>query len=89
MATSDGKGHAKRDMVEWMIPPLWPWKIIMLPARGPRPTLKGESVLTLRLMDDVQLPQVAASHRPGLAFLWASSAERRAVSERRLLRLAQ
>jgi len=53
-----GKGHAKRDTVEWMLPPLWPWKVIMLPARGPRPTLKGESVMTLRLMDDVQLPQV-------------------------------
>jgi len=56
----DGKGHAKRDIVEWMIPPLWPWKIIMLPARGPRPTLKGETALSLRLMDDVEIPQVAA-----------------------------
>jgi hypothetical protein len=54
-----GKGHATRDVVEWMLPPLWPWKVLMLPARGPRPTLKGESVMTLRLMDDVQLPQVA------------------------------
>lgn len=54
-----GKGHAKRDVVEWMLPPLWPWKVIMLPARGPQPALKGESVMTLRLMDDVQLPQVA------------------------------
>jgi len=43
---------------EWMIPPLWPWKVIMLPARGPRPTLKVTSVLTLRLMDDVQVTQV-------------------------------
>lgn len=64
----DGKGHAKRDVVEWMIPPLWPWKIIMLPARGPRPTLKGESVLTLRLMDDVQLPQVAQTFGPDWHF---------------------
>jgi len=31
----------------------------MLPARGPRPALKGESVMTLRLMDDVQVPQLA------------------------------
>jgi hypothetical protein len=54
-----GKGHAKRDIVEWMLPPLWPWKVIMLPARGPRPTLKNETALTLRLMDDVQIPQVA------------------------------
>jgi hypothetical protein len=56
----DGKGHAKRDVVEWMLPPLWPWKVVMLPARGPRPQLKGETVLSLRLMDDVQIPQVAA-----------------------------
>src|SRR6516162_2546952 len=53
----DGKGHPKRDVVEWMLPPLWPWKVIMLPARGPRPTLKGETVLSLRLMDDVQIPR--------------------------------
>src|SRR5271167_3956020 len=60
----DGKGHAKRDVVEWMLPPLWPWKVIMLPARGPRPTLKGETVLSLRLMDDVELPQVASAAVP-------------------------
>lgn len=63
-----GKGHAKRDIVEWMLPPLWPWKIIMLPARGPRPTLKGESRLTLRLMDDVQIPQVSATNGPDWHF---------------------
>lgn len=63
-----GKGHATRDVVEWMIPPLWPWKIITLPARGPRPTLKGESQLTLRLMDDVQIPQVAQSNGPDWHF---------------------
>jgi hypothetical protein len=64
----DGKGHAKRDVVEWMIPPLWPWKIIMLPARGPRPALKGESQLTLRLMDDVQMPQVSQTFGPDWHF---------------------
>jgi hypothetical protein len=63
-----GKGHAKRDIVEWMLPPLWPWKVIMLPARGPRPTLKGESMLTLRLMDDVQIPQVQATNGPDWHF---------------------
>ncbi len=62
----DGKGHAKRDVVEWMLPPLWPWKVIMLPARGPRPQLKGETVLSLRLMDDVELPQVASAAAPRL-----------------------
>ena len=51
-----------------MIPPLWPWKIIMLPARGPRPTLKGESQLTLRLMDDVQMPQVSQTFGPDWHF---------------------
>ncbi|MFY9646324.1 MAG: hypothetical protein WAK29_14175 [Terriglobales bacterium] len=64
----DGKGHATRDVVEWMIPPLWPWKIITLPARGPRPTLKGESQLELRLMDDVQIPQVSAANGPDWHF---------------------
>lgn len=48
-----GHGHATRDTVEWMLPPLWPWKVLSLPARGPRPTLKGESQVTLRVMDDL------------------------------------
>jgi hypothetical protein len=64
----DGKGHAVRDVVEWMIPPLWPWKVMMLPARGPRPTLKGETVLSLRLMDDVQIPQLTQTITPGWHF---------------------
>ncbi len=64
----DGKGHPRRDVVEWMLPPLWPWKVIMLPARGPRPTLKGETVLSLRLMDDVQIPQLAQTYGPGWHF---------------------
>jgi len=64
----DGKGHAKRDIIEWMIPPLWPWKVIMLPARGPRPTLKGETALSLRLMDDVDIPQVAQTYGPSWHF---------------------
>jgi hypothetical protein len=64
----DGNGHATRDAIEWMFPPLWPWKVIMLPARGPRPTLKGETVLQLRLMDDVQVPQVAKTFGPGWRF---------------------
>ena len=64
----DGKGHPRRDVVEWMLPPLWPWKVIMLPARGPRPKLKGETVLSLRLMDDVQIPQMAQTYGPGWHF---------------------
>lgn len=57
-----GKGHPRRDVIEWMIPPLWPWKLIMLPARGPRPTLKGEQILTLRLMEDVTIPRPTPSY---------------------------
>src|SRR5438477_1786436 len=64
----DGKGHPRRDVVEWLLPPLWPWKVIMLPARGPRPTLKGETVLSMRLMDDVQIPQVAQAFGPNWHF---------------------
>ena len=51
-----GKGHPTRDAAEWMIPPLWPIKVVMLPARGPFPTLKGETRVSLRLMDDIELP---------------------------------
>jgi len=56
-----GNGHATRDTVEWMIPALWPWKVAMLPARGPRPTLKGEEPMQLRLMDDILVPKTLAS----------------------------
>ncbi len=59
-----GKGHPRRDAIEWLIPPLWPWKLVSLPARGPRPTLKGETQVTLRLMDDVAMPFAAAGLRP-------------------------
>jgi hypothetical protein len=55
-----GHGHPVRDAAEWMFPPLWPEKVLTLPARGPRPTLKGEEPLTLRLMDDVAVPAEAA-----------------------------
>jgi hypothetical protein len=51
-----GGGHPKRDVVEWMIPVLWPIKILTLPARGPYPALKGETRLTMRLMEDVVVP---------------------------------
>ncbi len=51
-----GGGHPRRDAIEWMIPVLWPIKIMNLPRRGPYPALKGESRLTLRLMEDVVVP---------------------------------
>ena len=59
-----GRGHATRDVVEWLIPPLWPWKIITLPKRGPRPTLKNEEQITVRLMDDIQVPRLVAATQP-------------------------
>jgi hypothetical protein len=51
-----GKGHAVRDTVTWMIPILWPIDLINLPRRGPRPTLKEETRLTLKVMDDLGVP---------------------------------
>jgi hypothetical protein len=59
-----GHGHAKRDVIEWMIPPLWPWKVITLPARGPQPKLKTEQMITLKVMQDVELPQLSAYLSP-------------------------
>lgn len=58
-----GGGHPKRDAVEWAIPVLWPEKAIMLPARGPRPTLKGEVGITLRLLEDIEMPTTGAVSR--------------------------
>ncbi|HEY1803057.1 MAG TPA: hypothetical protein VGG45_01125 [Terracidiphilus sp.] len=58
-----GRGHAVRDTVMWMIPVLWPIDLINLPRRGPRPTLKSETALTLRVMDDIQVPVVPEPQR--------------------------
>lgn len=55
-----GHGHPRRDAIGWAIPVLWPVKIITLPMRGPRPTLKGETRMRLRLLEDVYIPTVAA-----------------------------
>ena len=51
-----GKGHETRDIVTWCIPVLWPIDLLMLPARGHRPTLKEETRLTLKVMDDLGVP---------------------------------
>jgi hypothetical protein len=51
-----GKGHPVRDTVEWMIPVLWPIDLLNLPRRGPRPILKAETRLTLKIMDDFGVP---------------------------------
>jgi hypothetical protein len=52
-----GKGHPTRDIIEWSIPILWPIDLINLPRRGPRPTLKEETRLTLKVMDDLGVPE--------------------------------
>jgi hypothetical protein len=61
-----GKGHPTRDAVEWAIPILWPVKVLTLPARGPRPALKGETTLEVRIMDDMVIPEGAYSTPFGL-----------------------
>ena len=51
-----GRGHPRRDAIEWTIPILWPEKLITLPMRGPRPTLKGETRILLRVQEDISIP---------------------------------
>ena len=51
-----GTGHATRDTIEWLIPVLWPIDLINLPRRGPRPELKAETQLTLKVLDDFGIP---------------------------------
>ncbi|MGA2891179.1 MAG: hypothetical protein ABSE51_24500 [Terracidiphilus sp.] len=58
-----GKGHAARDIVLWTLPVLWPVDLIMLPMRGPRPTLKEETRLTLKIMDDLAVPETAPANQ--------------------------
>jgi hypothetical protein len=72
-----GGGHAKRDAVEWMIPVLWPAKLLTLPGRGPRPSLKGETRLTLKLMQDIIVPEGAAGFGQTRPQLRPSAARKR------------
>ena len=58
-----GKGHATRDTILWMIPILWPIDLLELPRRGPTPTLKTETRLTVKLMDDMRIPDVQPLER--------------------------
>jgi hypothetical protein len=57
------KGHPKRDATLWAVPVFWPVKILTLPNRGPYPTLKGEARLTLRLLEDIEVPLPASNAR--------------------------
>ena len=63
-----GTGHAVKDTVTWLIPVLWPIDLINLPRRGPRPVLKPESQLTLKVLQDfgIPTPQENAVRTPAL-----------------------
>ena len=64
-----GTGHPVRDAIEWAIPVLWPIDLINLPRRGPRPTLKPETRLTLKIMDDFGIPKADPyQQQPSLAY---------------------
>ncbi len=51
-----GTGHATRDTIEWLIPVLWPIDLINLPRRGPYPVIKPETLLTVKVLDDIGIP---------------------------------
>jgi len=58
-----GKGHEARDIALWSIPVLWPVDLLMLPMRGPRPVLKTETAVTLRVMEDIEVPVIPEPQR--------------------------
>jgi len=68
-----GKGHAVRDTIAWMIPILWPIDLLELPRRGPRPTLKAETAITLRVMEDIQIPSTPEPTRDSNGLMERSS----------------
>jgi hypothetical protein len=57
------KGHPKRDAALWAVPVFWPVKILTLPNRGPYPAFKGEARLTLRLLEDIEVPMAGSAAR--------------------------
>ncbi len=67
-----GRGHARRDAVEWAIPVLWPVKLITLPMRGPRPELKGETRILLRILEDLSIPTDATANTSAALSMLAS-----------------
>ncbi|HVO61370.1 MAG TPA: hypothetical protein VMT53_10575 [Terriglobales bacterium] len=76
-----GRGHPTRDAVGWMIPVLWPIKVLTLPARGPYPALKGETRVSLRLMEDVQVELPVAARTRVPAPPWAQTGSYRLPSD--------
>lgn len=73
-----GKGHEARDIAMWSIPILWPVDLLMLPMRGPRPTLKQETRLTLKVMDDIEIPATQEPQQDGNGLMRRPSAENEA-----------
>lgn len=73
-----GTGHPTRDTIEWLIPVLWPIDLINLPRRGPRPVLKAETQLTLKVLDDFGIPSQAEQdyQQPALIERRAAAMER-------------
>jgi hypothetical protein len=68
-----GRGHPKRDAALWAIPVFWPVKLLTLPSRGPFPAFKGEARLTLRLLEDMEVPLSASATRSSVPMPpWAS-----------------
>jgi hypothetical protein len=47
---------------------LWPIDLMNLPRRGPRPTLKAETRLTLKIMDDLVVPNPTPTQRDQYGF---------------------
>lgn len=76
-----GPGLPKRDTVGWMIPVLWPIKVLTLPARGPYPALKGETRVSLRVMEDVQVEIPVAATAKVPAPPWAETGSYRLPSD--------
>jgi hypothetical protein len=58
-----GRGRATRDIVTWSIPILWPIDLLNLPRRGPRPSLRAEANITVKLMDDLAIPMMSAQQQ--------------------------
>jgi hypothetical protein len=58
--------------------------VVSLPFRGPRPTLKGEEPLELRLMDDIVIPRSLAygSHPDRPPYAWSTRPSSYSVAPR-------
>ena len=56
-SADNSKGQAHRRSVGWLTP-LQPWKLALLPIRGPRSQLQGEEQLELRTMEDILIPSM-------------------------------